>query len=1705
MEGSTLPLSWQDKCKLARLKVKAWEGEYVAANKARPDKAALAAAPDNIKAAYKTYFYYRKRMESGDASAGQTEEKETKDTHENSEHKSDGTQQDSNEGSKQDFEEVSQQPKESEGTKLASNLDNNKSSLGDPSTTLDAGKITPTSVPKPSSGIWGKHLNKEACLSRATSKNVNSPGSLYSKMAEKMRASGTIKMRTSLKKFSNIDRSTKSEASKNVVNPSVDLDSKNDTTDASDKQNASQSTENTDSVVRPFEETPGKSVSETKASVFDSFSETKASVFDSFSESKMSVFDSLNDFEEKASNNLDSESGLFNSSASKLPFRFQKKTTTQKMQTQAISALSLTPERLEETHAVKRKGALNRGWLLRCTGADVEEGVGAEVKASDDWRLKLIDREWTEDDNKEDAYSGEFKDEHFQDNFGRGHTPNKELHPNRTSGKRKELNTVEKRQTNTSHTTEDFHSSNSVDCNKKDIPGKDLYDFNEGLSNHDAISMDVAMEIQEEVKTKRYQKVNSKANSDLEEQTVPANEEGIPEERVLSVLNNQEQESNVGDTETTAPRKRGRPRVKKVDAGEVENASPAPRRRGKPKVKGDDAEVTPAPKNSKRKRKETLEELEASGKIQSSWPPPKKVRNSKAKARKNIEELNVTEKASDDTAPEKAVAPEDGFNEYNELDDIEKHGTKAAGGKAYLSKEERFRKKITTGSANNNFVRINLKKKTFVRGHKHINGSKYRRMEWKRKQSLKSGESMSTGKSFTCFKCGDFGHWARFCPGKKGDKLLALEEYDENESTFLSLEDAAAMALGIKPSDQNPSTTKMYSNVDEVSTESGLDVTSTEQENNEEPALEAEATQPETCEGAQGGTSMEDDFQMDADDDLFADIDEDKLDENDSQPTQLSSQPSYEGGDDSIISKTTEITTYPTSHEQNWYGSRPSIEPLYELVDGEIGPTPAEVHETLKMFGYPSFRAGQENAIMRILSGQSTLLVLSTGSGKSLCYQLPAYLYAKHNNCITLCVSPLVSLMEDQVTGLPKFLHAVCLHTHQNPTQRSNAVNAIRSGKAQILLISPEAVVASRTGGVLGTLLRELPPVAFACLDEAHCVSEWSHNFRPSYLRICQVLRERLGVKTILGLTATARHATAISIAKHLLVPDFDTGIIRGRGVPDNLKLSVSRDQNREQALVSLLQGDRFSNCSSIIIYCTRRDECERVATLIRTQLLNPTKVDVKSNLKRTKGISMDAEAYHAGLSSHRRQQVQKKFMSGKLRIVVATVAFGMGIDKSDVRGIIHFNMPRNVESYVQEIGRAGRDGEEAHCHLFLDSLDGKDIQELKRHIFVNSMDRHTVRKLLNKLFKPCTCAKVRNLQDSCHTNDAEKNESGAMSTNESAASENMNDNLALCASNPDSFAVTFSQSSCPKHEVAIPIDGLVEELDLPAENIETLLCYLELHQSKLISIKSPVYATGTVSCYAGPRQLVAVSRKCPPLGVAIALERQKGNTLENKNQVVFPVVEIASRMGWDSKIVKKELKALEWTTHDLSAGGKVKRSGVTVEFSDLSYHMYVRGDLSDDECDQLLDALYLRTQTQERDQLRQVQYTYQLLRSVSHGSMIMCCDSVDDERGNRLREELREYFKEGSKVLSEVPLEEQVYIRPEIETAVRSSVRAVLSTHLDNQWTGRAIARVFHGIGSPNFPAEVWGRVRRFWRLHLNVDFNILVKLATQEIIRFK
>uniref|UniRef100_A0A182SMZ3 DNA 3'-5' helicase n=1 Tax=Anopheles maculatus TaxID=74869 RepID=A0A182SMZ3_9DIPT len=556
--------------------------------------------------------------------------------------------------------------------------------------------------------------------------------------------------------------------------------------------------------------------------------------------------------------------------------------------------------------------------------------------------------------------------------------------------------------------------------------------------------------------------------------------------------------------------------------------------------------------------------------------------------------------------------------------------------------EKALRKKMAAGKLNENFVRIDIRKKVFVKGKKTINYSRYKKSQWKAKKiAALSGPDMDMrgcdGGVLTCFQCGGTGHMAFQCKKPMEDKLLPYDADTIEESSFPTLEEAEAMAktqtvlvhskrIESLPPVANPTWKEQDEELPKVS-----------DDGHEEPNV------PDP-------------------DEWDDELEEHKQQDTEKHAESVCSKPAYIGHkipeDFLKQSKLLESTVSG--------GFKGAIEPLYQHnPDSGLPSTPPEVFDALRMFGHKSFRHGQERAVMRVLCGMSTLVTLSTGAGKSLCYQLPAYLYRQKRNCITLVISPLVSLMEDQVHGMPGFLNAHCLHTNQTPKVRDRTMQAISAGEVDILLISPEAVVSGEKSTGFGSLLRELPPIAFACIDEAHCVSQWSHNFRPSYLMICKVLKEKLGVKTILGLTATATVQTRQveqqrqqSIVSHLSIPDGLQGIISDIPLPDNLLLTVSRDANRDAALVNLLQSERFNALQSIIVYCTRRDDCERVASFIRTCFQDAARAAAEANANKRKRLNYVAEPYHAGMPASRRRTIQNAFMSGELRIVVATIAF---------------------------------------------------------------------------------------------------------------------------------------------------------------------------------------------------------------------------------------------------------------------------------------------------------------------------------------------------------------------------------------------------------------------------------------------------------------
>ncbi len=336
-------------------------------------------------------------------------------------------------------------------------------------------------------------------------------------------------------------------------------------------------------------------------------------------------------------------------------------------------------------------------------------------------------------------------------------------------------------------------------------------------------------------------------------------------------------------------------------------------------------------------------------------------------------------------------------------------------------------------------------------------------------------------------------------------------------------------------------------------------------------------------------------------------------------------------------------------------------------------------HDTLlRVFGFEAFKSGQDEVTRSISEGISALAIMPTGGGKSLCYQLPACRLPG----ITLVISPLIALMKDQVdSAYARGIAATCIHSGQTWQNQKLRLRGMQEGLYKIIYVAPERFKNKAFREVLDTL-----EVSLLAIDEAHCISQWGHDFRPDY-RELRELRKSLGNPTTLALTATATPEVRKDILAQLGL-DSTRIIISGFERP-NLYFeiqNVRNDQDKYIYLRSFLE-DRMDQ--SIIIYCTTRRQVNEIRV----------RVEHEGHL---------VGSYHAGLSNNERRQAQESFMAGDIPILVATNAFGMGIDKHDVRAVVHFNFPGSLESYYQEAGRAGRDGEKSHCLLFNSQSDRK-------------------------------------------------------------------------------------------------------------------------------------------------------------------------------------------------------------------------------------------------------------------------------------------------------------------------------------------------------------------------------------------------------------
>ena len=343
--------------------------------------------------------------------------------------------------------------------------------------------------------------------------------------------------------------------------------------------------------------------------------------------------------------------------------------------------------------------------------------------------------------------------------------------------------------------------------------------------------------------------------------------------------------------------------------------------------------------------------------------------------------------------------------------------------------------------------------------------------------------------------------------------------------------------------------------------------------------------------------------------------------------------------------------------------------------------TPLEILNTI--YGYNTFRPMQESVINHLLSHKDALVLMPTGGGKSICYQIPALLF----DGLTVVVSPLISLMKDQVDALnSNGVTAEALNSNNSESENDKIKHDCESGTVKILYISPE-----RLQKELNWMQDNLKISLFA-IDEAHCISQWGHDFRPEYTQLSN-LHTIFSDVTIAAFTATADSLTQEDIVKQLNFTDYQ--LFKSSFDRPNLSLDVKAGYSEKEKIAEIVSIVNRHNQESGIVYCLSRKNAEKVAELLKEQGIN-------------------AAAYHAGLSAEMRNQVQNDFTNDRINVICATIAFGMGIDKSNVRFIVHFNLPKSIENFYQEIGRGGRDGLPAETVLFYNI---QDIITLRRFI----------------------------------------------------------------------------------------------------------------------------------------------------------------------------------------------------------------------------------------------------------------------------------------------------------------------------------------------------------------------------------------------------
>eukprot|EP00884_Botryococcus_braunii_P022637 jgi/Botrbrau1/9057/Bobra.0376s0031.1 len=630
-----------------------------------------------------------------------------------------------------------------------------------------------------------------------------------------------------------------------------------------------------------------------------------------------------------------------------------------------------------------------------------------------------------------------------------------------------------------------------------------------------------------------------------------------------------------------------------------------------------------------------------------------------------------------------------------------------------------------------------------------------------------------------------------------------------------------------------------------------------------------------------------------------------------------------------------------------------------------------------RVFGHKAFRGSQLHVIQCLLQGQSALAIMPTGMGKSICYQLPAVL----QRGTVLVISPLLALMKDQLAKLPRFLPAAMLSSNQSASQSMQILEDLKDGKLRILFISPERVGTSQ----LRMALQPLLPLPLVCVDEAHCMSEWGHNFRSAYFRLGHLLAKFAPSRSVLALTATATLQTQKGIAAALGIPSKN--IFKDSALRCNIRLHAQHLQGPAQ----------LGGVKSNIIRMVRQHStsCPTVPMIVYTTF--QAQADDFARFFSSNGVT--CSSYHAGRSMQDREVTQQEFSTGRLKVIVATIAFGMGMDISNVRTVIHLNLPRSLEDYVQQVGRAGRDGAEAKAHAYV--LDG-DFYRLRSLAHSDLALQSAIEALLQSVLS--------------------------------------------------AGVGTF---------VIIPVEQSTTDLDMKEEVIDTLLSYLEAGDEKYV-INFP--KTGE--------------------SIKISFYNSNPKELAEQHNVIQTVLHICPKPRRGHYNVKMQDLANEARMSPSEILGALKRLAVEEE---LSFEVSLKKAFSIQIVQQPSDQAELASQLARRH-VEVIQRQVRRL-DAAYCALVAAASLASQERQEKcLRNHLAAFFeREEDQQEERGLLDVEVPLRSP-DKFLAADVKTLLRTQ-DPNLTPQAVARIFHGISSPAFPADRWASCG-FWDRYNYTDF---------------